>query len=334
MKFLFSLLLTFYCLNADAKFDSLKHPVRSLGFWMNLKAKPLAEKIGLKPPSELIDYLRKDNKANGWKNIPATINVSTDFLTDVKSAVSELPLPILQKINEKLIGVFLVSDLGGSGYSEYVSDENGLVVAALVVLDVNALDRTANQWATWKESSPFHFSKMEQFFATIESPTDDNRKNAIQYILLHEFGHVLAAGSPLLPPGGVYPKEIVVKPDMNFFNLSWAINKNEFVSRFDANWKIRPKIHYYANQDQQIDSSLGIEAYRGLLKTNFSTLYAATHPADDFAETFANYVHVVLMSKPWKIHFAKGPIAIDYSSCWNESRCAEKKFIITELIGK
>jgi molybdopterin-binding protein len=50
-----------------------------------------------------------------------------------------------------------------------------------------------------------------------------------------------------------------------------------------------------------------VATYESLERTNFVTLYAATHPADDFAEAFASYVHGVLMGRPWEISIAREP---------------------------
>ena len=41
--------------------------------------------------------------------------------------------------------------------------------------------------------------------------------------------------------------------------------------------------------------------YQSLEQSTFPTLYAATHPADDFAESFASYVHVVMMGRDYEV---------------------------------
>ena len=61
-------------------------------------------------------------------------------------------------------------------------------------------------------------------------------------------------------------------------------------------------------------------------QTNFVSLYAATNLWDDFAETFVNYVHVVLDRRPWEAQIvnAEGKVAV-IRSCFEEERCREKK---------
>ena len=73
--------------------------------------------------------------------------------------------------------------------------------------------------------------------------------------------------------------------------------------------------------------------YRQLEGTNFATLYAATHPGDDFAEAFANYVHVVMLKKPFEIVIRQGDRVVRrYGACWDEGRCATKRRLLEEIL--
>jgi hypothetical protein len=77
-----------------------------------------------------------------------------------------------------------------------------------------------------------------------------------------------------------------------------------------------------------------LDAYERLERTNFPTLYAATHPADDFAESLASFVHTVMLKKPFEIRiYRDGEIAKRYGGCWTEERCAGKRRILEELLG-
>ena len=68
-------------------------------------------------------------------------------------------------------------------------------------------------------------------------------------------------------------------------------------------------------------------------ETNFPTLYAATNPSDDFAESFVSYVHTVLMKRPWEIAIRHdGKVVKTYRTCWEETRCAAKRRILEDLL--
>lgn len=77
-----------------------------------------------------------------------------------------------------------------------------------------------------------------------------------------------------------------------------------------------------------------VHTYEALEHTNFATLYAATNPHDDFAESFVTYVHTVLMGKPFEITLSSsGKITKVYKSCWAEERCAAKRKILEHLLN-
>ncbi|MCE9640926.1 MAG: hypothetical protein K8S22_12400, partial [Betaproteobacteria bacterium] len=194
--------------------------------------------------------------------------------------------------------------------------------------------RNANAWATWKENTPFVARPGFKLTAEIESQEGNNRKNAIQYILLHELGHVLPIGENFHPFWGIPPKDVPPAENYPYFGLSWAVDRpnNQYVTLFDASFLQRKDIVYYFGAKLAADQM--VATYDNLERTNFVTLYSATRPGDDFAEAFASYVHTVLMRKPWEIRiYANGKLAKVYGPCWREARCAEKKKILERFLG-
>lgn len=310
--------------------ELIRMPARQEAFWAGYKKVDLTNKIN-RAPTELIDYLRKDNERQGWKNQPRAFDLSDEFKSDVRSALLELPLNLRQKISALAVGIFIVEDLGGSAYTDYVVDQSGKPVAGFVVLDRSMLNRNANDWATWKESSPFALDSSVTLRGTIESHQNDNRKNALQYILLHEFGHILSIQSPLLPLWGSDWKNNRVKPEMSFFHQSWKIVAGNLVSLYDIKWPERSSIRYYPEVSKKLPTRTAIDSYRMITTTNFPTLYAATNPFDDFADSFANFVHVVILKKPWQIEITSGPTKIVIKSCWDEQRCSSKKSLLESV---
>jgi hypothetical protein len=77
-----------------------------------------------------------------------------------------------------------------------------------------------------------------------------------------------------------------------------------------------------------------VPTYQNLAKTNFPTLYAATHPGDDFAESFVSYVHTARMGKPWYIIIQDGGKTVQrLDSCWTEKRCAQKRKALEAILA-
>jgi hypothetical protein len=308
------------------------HAITKLDYWKQAFARPVDKRIGAAPP-ELVEYLTLDNIQSGFPDKPRPATLRKGFLRDVRAAISELPHSVKQLLPAKLAGIYFVQDLGGTGYTDEIVDARSNPVAGFVVLDMSVLNKAANAWATWKENTPFKAQPGFRLTAAIESREQDSRKNAIQYILLHELGHVLTIGEKIHPPWNVEPKDVASPADYPFFSLSWIISKedNRYLTIFDDRFPQRKDVVYYL--EAKLPAEQMVSTYDNLERTDFATLYSVTKPGDDFAEAFASYVHAVLMKKPFEIRiYTDGKIAKVYKSCWYEERCAAKRRILEDLL--
>ncbi len=278
----------------------------------------------------MLAFLRATNQLEGFKTFVHASKASPQFRSDVEQAIAELPAPVIGLVKDRLAGIYFVEGLGSSGFTELVQDDSGKPVAAFVVLDSGELTgRRANQWATWKESTPFtgDSAKLE---VAIEDKAANTTAGAVQYILLHELGHVTAVGRRLDPIWITPTREIGRAEDFPFFAQSWRVRDERIVSLFDDQFILRSDVVYYLGA--RLDASRMIDTYTQLAATNFPTLYAATSYSDDFAESFANYVHTVLLHKPFAIVIHDGDRVMRYGACWDEPRCAGKRRILEELL--
>ena len=327
--------LTLECKSGEVKcaFEARgKSPVRNKSFWASALAKPLEQRVGA-APSELLVYLNLDNIASGLPNRPHAAVIPVDFMKDLNDAIAELPPPVKSLVAQKLVGVYLVRDLGGTGFTDYVHGGWLSRDAGFVVLDIDVLiKQSANAWATWKENTPFRADAAFKLEAQIEAEDGDNRKNAIQYILLHELGHIISIGENIHPRWDRPPSSLNEFP---FAVLSWQWDtaKKKYASRYDdLIFRERPDVRYYFGPT--ISARRILPLYTALQDTNFPTLYAATHPGDDFAESFVSYVHTVLQKRPWEIRlFSEGKLDKTITSCWDEKRCAEKRAILEQILA-
>jgi hypothetical protein len=331
---LVALLALLSCAGARADEALRAHPVHRLAAWDELLARPLVERVAAAPPA-VVEYVNLENIANGYPERPRATQADAAFIAEVKAALAELPVEVNRLFVDRLAGVVLVDELGGTGFTDVIEDGSGQDMAGYIVLDAGVLaDRTANQWATWKESTPFAPEAAWQLEARIERSAQDTRRQAIQYILLHELGHVLSIGRTVHPPWTIAPKQAAPADAYPFFKLSWQVDakKNEYVSRFDDAFALRADVAYYFGAKLKADQM--VPAYAQLARTNFPSLYAATRPGDDFAESFASYVHVVLMKRPWEIVIRRGgEEAMRFASCWEEERCAAKRKVLEQILG-
>ena len=149
MKLLFSLLCSIALLSVSSLYASDKkallrelkeHKARSFSTWSSLTGKDIKDRI-LYAPDIIIDYLRKDNQLQGYKEKPEKPTIDSEFYSDVIDAVLELPSAIRNHIHKHLVAVFLVEKLGGTAYGELLNnfDDNQL---GFIVLDVVSLNTT------------------------------------------------------------------------------------------------------------------------------------------------------------------------------------------------
>lgn len=310
------------------------HRVQKASFWAETMAKPLNTRIG--PASAaLVDLLKLENALNGYVDKPISATLDATFMADVNSAIAEIPADVWKLAEPNLVGIYFVEKLGSTGYSGYVRNEKGQPTHAYIVLDAGVLGLLkANAWATWKENTPFKyaFNAEDTLTSAIETPDQDNRKNAIQYVLLHELAHVIAVGRNIHPEIGLAKTTLPKVGTFPFFDISWKVDPltMQDASHFDELWPQRSTVVYYKHAN--ITAKDMDVTYENLAKTNFPTLYAATVPADDFAESFASYVHTVRMGKPWSVilHHKGKPTQV-FETCWTQERCAPKRKLLESL---
>lgn len=307
------------------------HPVRKLAFWAETMRRPLAGRIG-PAPAEVLQYLALDNIAHEFPNRPRVPALAPDFLRDIEDAIAGLPERVRRPLAVRLAGIHFIENFGGTGFFDEVRDAQDRATAGFIVLDPSALQRSANAWATWKESTPFQPGGGAALRATIQDAKGDTRANAIQYILLHELGHMLSIGAGVHPSWRTAAKDVALER-YPFAGLSWrhSPDRTKFISVFDAAFPQRKDVVYYFGA--KLPAAQMLATYDALERTDFVTLYGATNPYDDFAEAFASYVHVVLMGKPWEIRIEQdGRPVKTYRACWDEPRCAAKRRVLESLL--
>lgn len=300
-----------------------KHEARKAYSYKDWGKRPVLERIW-PAPEFLVDYLRKDNELNGYAEIPVSKKLDDLSLADLQGAISGLPEAVKKQIRDHLVGIFTVSNLGTTGYTE-ILDEFEVNRLGFIVLDMDYLEKTANAWATWKENSPFKMKGPYRIKATIEPKETDNRIQAIQFILIHEIGHLTGAVNDVHPSWvtGGDPK------DYAYSKISWIKNGGKVLSKFDREFPLRNEIGYYRFEKSSLSSDRMLECYRQLKETDFSSLYAATNMWDDFAEAYVVYVHTVLQKKPWKIEIFKDDSLVDsfHTLLLHEKGSIKKRFL-------
>ena len=303
------------------------HPAKQMAFWQQNVALqlPLQHRF-FETPDALIDLLRKDNINQGWPNRPINAVVADSVKEQLASAIAEIPDFVLHKASPLLVGIFFVKDLGGTAFSDYIFDEKGNPAGGFIVFDELILKKTANEWATWKERSPYKNEPVNLHMLIEDAATDDMR-HAFQFVFLHELGHILSINAKMTPPWGESPSTKLHPKTFTFSKLSWSIKDRRYTRLFGN--EILDQIQFYKGNSLANPT----QAYAALEKSNFPTMYSTTGPEDDFADSFASYVHTVLMGKPYSVLILNEPGDVKkYESCWGSPRCAEKEQILFDFL--
>jgi hypothetical protein len=303
------------------------HPTRTIAYWGHAwKEKPLTERV-MAAPEDLMEKIRLENRLEGFTERPVSVDPTPEFYKAIKRIIDLLPEKVRGLSEERIIGIFIVRDLGGSGYGEMVVNEEGKEHFAVIVLDRDALlTRKANGWATWKENSVFRTvpGGKRELRVIIESTGNDDTIGAIEYILLHEMGHILGMASGV---HASWNEPAVVSHIYPFTLLSWKMEGDTVTSLFDGCFSERKFIQPYAFEKSAFSLTQANDVYRKIFNsTNFPTIHASVNPWEDFAESFVNYFHVIHENKPYEIHLKKeGTPDSIFHSCWNQNACETKK---------
>jgi len=334
--FLLAILVLGSCLSREARLNRAwkDNPSFRIGYWgAGWKTRPLALRTAA-APSELVEKIRIENQIQGFDERPEAAPPLAELTAALASLEASLPGPVRDLLEERLVGVFCVRELGGTGYADVVYDREGNERFGLVVLDVDVLrEQTANRWATWKEQSIFRPPGVGDpvVRVRIEESEDDTTENAVRFILLHELGHVLGMVSRAHPSWVDWQSGKPVSLEQSFVRLSWRSGGEDgFHSRFDGAFPQRTAVRAYGFDRSEIPAGRIPETYRNLARnTDFPTLPAAQSPWEDFAESFATYVHVVLDGRPRVVTVWEGgnPV-LSQSPCWGSARCAARELFM------
>jgi hypothetical protein len=306
------------------------HLIMQSFYWED-PAETLADRVAPAPP-EVIDYLVTDNLMWGIDQRPVPATWDDAFEMDMRRALESMPPRVVELISDRMMGLFLVEELGGTAFTERIRDPS-MSGKGFIVLDANAIDKTANEWSSWKDNSPFEAGP-HRLESIIAKGQEDTRAAAMQYILLHEFGHVISIDSDIHPnwtlDDGRWPPSPGEYP---YFDLTWEVDGSGLmVSKYQLRYPVLLNIPFYFSTPKKPNDQM-IPLFDALEKSGFSTPYSVISFGDDFADSFANFVHTKILDKPYQIEIYREDTLIKkYIDCWQQKRCAQKRRFLEDLL--
>lgn len=274
-----------------------------------------------------IEFVKKLNKIDGFSLIPKPTKKLEKLKKQINSINQNLPPSVEKLFSQYLLGLYFCENLGGTGISGFVYDKDGSeAVGGFIIIDVKWIEQEANKWISQKENTVF-IAKKSSLKIQIEEEKQNIPQNALRYILLHEFGHILSVVKKEVPDFRLKKRNF---KDYRFFKNSWL---SENVSVFDEEvFPYRSYVQFYGRKKINLDKNWKL-IYEPLQKTPFPTLYGSMNPDEQFAEAFVSYVHCILDKKPWKLTIEKeGEIVFEMNNGIIEKRCLHIRNILEEIL--
>lgn len=278
-----------------------KEVVKSDDAWREACKLPPGERIGLPAPVELAAKQGREVRP-----------VAPELVLELRRVIEGLPTPIARLFDRHVCGVVLVHGSPMSGTLAMLAQDPA---RGIIVLDVDKLLLRPNEWMTFKESSPFLLEPDQRIVGKLAEPADDVRSVLLEFLLVHELGHVIDSAeqeSPLVA---------------SFKRIGWP--------RTDALAE-QPLIHYPARKRTSPLPAQHVEPYFDLIAGGpYASPAAVSGDHEDFADSLATFVHTVLRGRPWQIElYQDGQLRRRLTSCWTEPRCKDKRALLEGLLER
>lgn len=237
---------------------------------------------------------------------------STEFAIELADVIAGLPRPFARLFARRVCAVVLMHGAPMSGTLAPLAQDAS---RALIFFDVDALNRTANAWMAYKESTPFELSEQRSILGRLAEAADDSRRVLLEFVLVHELAHVADK---------TQPRDAAIR---EFEGLSWP--RRDTLA--DA-----PLVHYPARKQLPPLPDALVEPYFELLASGaFASPAAVSNAGEDFADSVATYMHTVMRGRPWQLElYDSGQLLMQLNTCWEEARCSEKRALIEELLAR
>lgn len=288
-----------------------EQPSRQLEAYDFSPGTPLAGRIG-PAPAVVLDFLQAlDGRVDYRAYDPDT--AERELLT---AQLDFLPLFYLPLFHERLLGIYLVENFQGSGYTDYVLARDGTMYT-YIVINPATMHQTMSKWLTQKESTAF--------ISGDTSPPvrlECGDLPASLYVLLHEGAHCVDYVRPVTPyvepeVRGLSGPDTEVTP---FTEGTWASYTQPDTQ---VAWPYAGKVHFYGFREPELRPQAASRIYGALdRQTPFMSLYSTMNWADDFADYLTFYHLTQKLKQPYRIHLlpVTFPVQIIQYRPYGESR--------------
>lgn len=257
------------------------------------------------------------------------------FQHELKLAIDGLPQEVKEILREHLVGVHVVGNLSMPGMP-YISglaipqsgtfrgnDGTTSVLVDRLYSDTGMLERGITMGLRLKSASQRYV-----VIPKIAKKGEKERFVMLQYLLLHEFGHVVDNSQSYVSDADVLP--IDDSEACGFACYSW---KTQTTPRGDG--RISDVVLALRNGEFRKMLEAAPDLMNTIKQSNFESLYSTSGPGEDFAESFATYVHTIIMGRPWRLSlYVDGKKTDEMISCHLDGRCPQKTAFFDTMFNR
>jgi hypothetical protein len=231
-------------------------------------------------------------------------------LQALRLAIERLPPPVARAFERHVCRVVLVTGLRVLGSIAMLKDD---AERGLIALNLDYLDQSADAWMSFKEAS--YFSPAPDLAIVGHLAPDEDRGALLEFVITHELGHVLDSAFNERP-------EVA-----NFHAISWP--------RDDSLESLQLVPYAMLRDWKPVQDRWVEDLYRFVATSSFPSLTSLSNRNEDFADSLALYVHVVLAGRPFHVSVYRGDVlSAQLDSCWNEPRCEEKRAALEAILAR
>ena len=312
--FVLSVLLFFSCQTFNKeKFvnDLLQSPQKHLSNYTFNPSSSLLSRVR-KPEPFIMKYLQDmDNRPDYTPYVPSPGEMKT-----IGQAMDNLP-PLTKKVmKERLVGIYFVNSLYGSGLSDWLIDRKGEIYTILVFNPVT-LKMGLSEWLSWKENSAF-LSGSPGGGIGIDC---GKSYSAVYGILLHESAHgvdYVKNVNPFVEPATLYFNQLRNRKVPESTEFTENIWKYAGQPETTSDYPYRKKVHYYTDKNEnKVPLAEAGECYRQLLSSPFVSLYGSQSWSEDLAEMVMYYHITSVLKQPYVISVSNNGTVASYKPMEN-----------------
>ncbi len=215
----------------------------------------------------------------------------------IRDYLSKLPRHFKEVLQQRLIAIYFIKNLLGSGVTDYVLDNHGNIYVVML-FNPAALGTDLSTWMTFRENSCFS-ADAPAMQVTINCGA---RYTGFLYSLVHESAHAVDYVELHTP----YPeKQIKIikqseKSRTSFTENIWVDMRTPYAI-YDFN--ARSSLAFYG-ADGRSKTSIreAPQIYKRFSETPFASLYGSTNWAEDFADFVMFYHLTQVLKQPYEIH--------------------------------